>query len=155
MTPQEFIKGLLRHAGKRFRSPEDETAWHKDMADMIGKPSPRVLRRAYEILRADMDDHVFPAPGVILKAISRAAGEAGTASDNRKLSFVPTAKRLPPTAEELHEQEQAQAWQARVIAKHGDWACYHRTTAHLKPVRGKPSFLKLQPPKMFGESDEA
>lgn len=153
MTPKEFVLGLLRHAGKRFKSPEDETAWHKEMAEMIGKPSPKVLRRAYEILRGEMDDHVFPAPGVILKAIARAAGERGTGSGTVK-EVVFASKRRAPSADEIYEHEQAQAWQSRTLDQYGDWAKYHRATGHLKAVRGKPSFLKLQAPRMFGERDE-
>jgi hypothetical protein len=150
MTPAEFIESLLRHYGKRLDSPEKQALWLKEMVQSVAGTDPRLLRRAFELIRDEYEERAFPLPATLKKFIGRASElvypESAT---NRGLNSIDRPARKAHIAPQMQAiYESAAVWQKQTMDQYGSWANHWRATRHLRKDWQGSKFapLPLQPP---------
>ena len=127
MNSREFIEALHRHYAKRHASPEEQTAWLREMVEMHKGTDPRVLDAAYDLVRDEHDERAFPLPAQLKKWIARAAEivypeRIGEAPQDHPWSR--RSLRAPDAPEVVEVYRRSRAWQHAVIKKYGTWANY-------------------------------
>lgn len=134
MTPAEFIESLLRHYGKRLDSPEKQALWLKEMVQSVAGTDPRLLRRAFELIRDEYEERAFPLPATLKKFISRAGEQVYPESQaNRGYNVTDREPRKAHIAPEMQAiYDSAAVWQKQTIDQYGTWANHWRATRHLR-----------------------
>lgn len=136
MRPAEFIESLHRHYSKRHNSQADQEAWITEMIGCVGGTDPKVLRRAYEMIRDEHDERAFPLPAVLKKYIARAA-EQLFPDDARNTGSVEYKWPMPKTYKCPQFERtcrEAQEWQTKIINQYGSWAGYWKAMGHTYTV---------------------
>lgn len=136
MQPVDFITALGRHYSKRHQTELQQLEWTREMIGVVTGADPKVLQRAYEIIRDEYDERAFPLPAVLKRYVARAADQInpddarGTGkAENR---FGPVRSYKDPAFE--HKVRLAQEWQNEIIEKYKSWAGYWEATKHSKRV---------------------
>lgn len=154
MQPEEFIESLHRHYAKRHVTPADQIAWTREMIDVVKGNDPKVMRRAYELIRDEYDERAFPLPAVLKKFIYRAAEQIYPESMTNESTYA--RPRIPKNepAEFVEACRRAQIWQAEQIRIYGSWDAQWRATRHTHVRKGGKVRLPLQkkPPARFALS---
>lgn len=154
MQPEEFIESLHRHYSKRHVTPADQIAWMREMIDVVKGNDPKVMRRAYELIRDEFDERAFPLPAVLKKFIYRAAEQIYPESLTNESSYA--RPRIPrnETPEFQQACREAQIWQAEQMRQYGSWEAQWRATRHTHVRKGgkvRAPIVK-QPPARFALS---
>lgn len=156
MTPVELIESLGRHYAKRHESVQAQSLWLTEMVAIAKGADPRVIQRAYEMIRDDHDERAFPLPATIKKYLMRAA-EAVYPEDRRGMqetTYRGPSHRMPDSPQQLEIYRKAQEWQAEQIRRYGSWDAQWRATRHTHVRKGGKVRLPLQkkPPARFALS---